>query len=104
MYVIIAPVKINPGYEAEFIDGMRSQAQGFVNDEPGCVRFDVIQDSGDPNLIWLYEVYKDEAAFQQHAQSSRLTEWREASKEWRADGQQRAARGSNIWPPDDQWM
>jgi quinol monooxygenase YgiN len=26
----------------------------------------VIQDANDANRIWLYEVYKDEAAFQAH--------------------------------------
>ena len=103
MYIIIAPVQINPGHKTEYIDGMRDQARGFVNDEPGCLRFDVIQDAGDPNRTWLYEVYKNEAAFQQHVQSPRLIKWRETSKDWRGEGQQSAARGSNIWPPDDQW-
>jgi autoinducer 2-degrading protein len=39
---------------------------GAVVDEPGCLRFDVIQDANDANRIWFYEVYKDEAAFQAH--------------------------------------
>lgn len=103
MYIIIAPVQIGTGHETEFIDGMREQARGFVDDEPGCLRFDVIQDEGDPSRIWLYEVYRDEAAFQQHIQSSKLIKWRETSKHWRSEGQQGAARGSNIWPPDHQW-
>ena len=87
MYIIIAPVQINEGYETEFIDGMRDQARGFVDDEPGCFRFDVIQDEGDPNRIWLCEVYKDKAAFQQHVQSPRLIKWRETSMGWRGEGQ-----------------
>lgn len=106
MYIIIAPVQIKTGHRTEFIDGMRGHAQGFANDEPGCVRFDVIQDADDPNRIWLYEVFKDEAAFQQHVQSPRLIKWLETSQVWRDQGQgpQGATRGSlNIWPPDDQW-
>ena len=104
MYIIIAPIPINTGHQTEFIDGMQENARGFFNDEPGCLRFDVIQDAGNPNLIWLYEVYEDEAAFQQHAQSPRLKKWLEVSKGWRGQGPQGAPRGStNIWPPDDQW-
>ena len=38
-------------------------ASGAVHDEFGCLRFDVIQDANDKNRIWVYEVYKDEAAF-----------------------------------------
>jgi len=76
MYVIIAPIQIKTGHQTEFIDGMVDNARGFVNDEPGCLRFDVIQDAGDPSRFWLYEVYEDEAAFQQHVQSTRLIKWR----------------------------
>ena len=103
MYIIFAPVQIKKGHETELIDGMLDHAPRFVNDEPGCLRFDVIQDAGDPNRIWLYEVYKDEAAFQQHVQSPLLIKWRDASKGWRDEGPQGAVRGSAIWPPDDQW-
>ena len=40
---------------------MLGDAKGSVNNEPGCLRFDVIQEGADPNRIWLYEVYVDEA-------------------------------------------
>ena len=104
MYIVIGTVQIRPGHRTEFIDGMRRHAREFVAEEPGCVRFDVIQDAGDPDCIWLYEVFKDEAAFQQHVQSPKLIKWIETSKDWRDRGTQGATRGSvNIWPPDDQW-
>ena len=35
-------------------------AQAAANTEPGCLRFDVIQDAGDANRVWVYEVYVDE--------------------------------------------
>ena len=69
MYVIIAPIRIKDGVKEQFLEAMLPNAQGSANTEPGCLRFDVIQDAGDPNLIWLYEVYTDEAAFQAHQQS-----------------------------------
>jgi hypothetical protein len=58
-----------------------------------------------PSRIWLYEVYKDEAAFQAHTQAPHFLKFRDATKDWRAEGPQGAGRGaSNIWPPDNQWQ
>ena len=66
MYIIVAPIQIKNGFKEQYLNGMIENARGAVNDEPGCLRFDVIQDASDGNRIWLYEVYRDEAAFQAH--------------------------------------
>jgi hypothetical protein len=47
MYVIIAPIQIKPGFKEPFIAAVTEDAQGSVRDEPGCLRFDVIQDAND---------------------------------------------------------
>ncbi len=104
MYVIIAPIQIKEGHKEAFIEAMLDDAKGSVANEPGCLRFDVIQDAGDPNRIWLYEVYVDEAAFQAHLQAPHFIKWRDTVKDWRDQGIQGATRGSsNIWPPDSEW-
>ena len=59
MYIIVAPIQIKEAFKDLYIKGMLENAQGSVNDEPGCLRFDVVQDANDENRIWLYEVYKD---------------------------------------------
>ena len=104
MYVIIAPIQVKEGYLEQFIEAIIDDAKGSVNDEPGCLRFDVIQDAGDPNRIWLYEVYQDEEAFQAHTQAPHFIRWRDATQDMRDQGIQGAGRGSkNIWPPDGEW-
>lgn len=104
MYVIVAPIQIKEGHKEEFIKAMLEDAQGSVRDEPGCLRFDVIQDGGDANRIWLYEVYRDEAAFQAHTQTPHLIKWRDTVADWRDEGPTGAGRGShNIWPPNEEW-
>jgi len=104
MYVIIASMKIKEGHKEAFIEALLKDAQASVRDEVDCFRFDVIQDAGDSNLVWLYEVYKDEAAFQTHLKSPHLLKLLDTIKDWRQEGLQGAARGSsNIWPPDSQW-
>ena len=105
MYVIIAPLDIKQGHKERFIEELIEDARGSVNDEPGCLRFDVIQDASDPNRIWLYEVYTDEAAFQAHTQAPHFIKFRDATTAWREEsGLQGAGSGaSNIWPPDNEW-
>jgi len=104
MYVIIAPIQIKAGYKDQFVEAVVEDARSSVANEPGCLRFDVIQDANDANRIWLYEVYKDEAAFQAHLQAPHLLKLRETTADWRVEGLQGAGRGSsNIWPPDSAW-
>ena len=103
MYIIIAPIQIKEGHKQEFIEAMLDDAKGSLNDEPGCLRFDVVQDATEPNRIWLYEVYVDEAAFEAHRQAPHFIKWRDTVKDWRAEGIQGTRGGQNIWPPDSEW-
>lgn len=104
MFVIIAPIQIKDGYREEFIEAMIDDAKGSVNNEVGCLRFDVIQDGDDPNRIWLYEIYVDEAAFQVHLKAPHFIKWRETVKDWFAEGPKGAGSGSyTIYPPDEDW-
>ena len=105
MYVVIAPIQIKAGSKEQFIKEIIDDARGSVNNEPGCLRFDVVQDAAEPNRIWLYEVYKDEAAFQAHTQAPHYIKFRDATSDLREEGgPQGAGRGAaNIWPPDDEW-
>ena len=105
MYVIISPIQIKDGYKEQYIKAIIDDARGSVDEDPGCLRFDVIQDASDANRIWLYEVYKDAAAVEAHTQSAHCAIFRDATKDLRdEDGPQGAGEGSsNIWPPDNQW-
>ncbi len=104
MYVIVAPIQIKPGLKDGFIEAMIDDAKGSVSNEPGCLRFDVIQDANDPNRIWLYEVYKDEAAFQQHMEAPHFIKWRDTVKEWMDEAPEGAGYGAySIWPRDEDW-
>jgi len=104
MYVIIVPLQIKEGHKEEFVQALLEDAKASVENEPGCSRFDVIQDAGEANRVWLYEVYDDETAFEAHLQTPHLKKLQETTKGWRDEGPLGAARGSyNIWPTDSQW-
>ncbi|MBD2838210.1 antibiotic biosynthesis monooxygenase [Pseudomonas sp. JM0905a] len=66
MYCLLLKTRLRPGSLDAFMDAMRVNAAASVRDEPGCLVFDVLQDRSDPDLVWLYEVYTDEAAFEAH--------------------------------------
>jgi autoinducer 2-degrading protein len=82
MLVLLVEIKIKPGYRDQFVEALMLDAKGSVNDEPGCLRFDVLQDSENPNRIYLYEVYKDEQALEAHRAAPHFTKWRETVKDW----------------------
>lgn len=79
MFVLVVSLKVKPDMQQQFLEVARDDATSSVRDEPGCVRFDVLQDRNDPNHFYFYEVYHDEAAFQAHTQMPHTGRWREAS-------------------------
>ena len=104
MYVVIVPIQIEQGHRDEFLEALMVDAKGANNDEPGCLRFDAVQDADDDHRIWLYEVYKDEAAFQDHLKAPQFQVFNAAADKGRVEGSQGAARGSkNLWPTDAEW-
>jgi len=57
---------LRPGHLTAFLAAARLDAEGSVDSEPGCRRFDILQDPERPDLVCFYEVYDDEAAFLRH--------------------------------------
>ena len=102
MYVIIAPLQIKEGYRQQVIDEMIADARGSIENEPGCLRFDVIADATDPNRIWLYEIYKDEPAFTAHTKMPHFIKWRDTTKDWLAQAPlEPVIGGTKIWSADE---
>ena len=48
------------------------------NREPGVVRFDVMQESGDPTRFVLFEVYRGQEGAAAHKQTAHYQVWRDA--------------------------
>ncbi|SFA64699.1 putative quinol monooxygenase [Metapseudomonas otitidis] len=69
MYCLLLKTQLKLGSLDAFMEAMRINAAASVRDEPGCLVFDVLRDRSDPDRVWLYEVYTDEAAFEAHMQT-----------------------------------
>ena len=102
MLIIMATIKIKPEHKQDFIKEMLGDAIGANHNEPGCLRFDVLQDLSDPNCLHLYEVYKDEVSLEEHRRAPHYLKWKDAVQNWR-DGEAVGVLCSNIFPDNDNW-
>ncbi len=102
MIALVVTIKIKPDHKEAFMASMLDDARGSNNDEPGCLRFDVLQDNENPNMIHLYEVYTDEAAVEAHRQAPHYTKWRETVKDW-FDGEIVRHTATPVYPSEDSW-
>lgn len=53
MLALMVTIKIKPAHREAFMAAMLGDARGSTYDEPGCLRFDVLQDASDPNTLYL---------------------------------------------------
>jgi quinol monooxygenase YgiN len=69
LVVLIVDVQVKPEMRDKFIELLKYDAEHSENDEPGCLRFDLLEDTEKPNHFFFYEVYKDEASMAAHRET-----------------------------------
>ncbi len=74
---IIVEFETLDGAEAQFLDLISEHARATLQEEPGCLRFEVIKPverDGTPiaNLVMVNELYADEAAVAAHERNPRM--------------------------------
>ena len=69
MFVVTVTFDIAPDRVTAFMDAMRVNALASFENEAGCWRFDVCVDPEAPTRVFLYELYDDRAAFDDHLAS-----------------------------------
>jgi len=77
-----AHLRVQAGVVEAFKARLLRHAEISLATEPGCSRFDVHQERGDPTLFLLIECYADEAAFELHRISPHYLAFREDVKDW----------------------
>jgi autoinducer 2-degrading protein len=70
-------IQVRPERVAEFIAATLANHRGSLA-EPGVLRFDVLQSAEDPARFLLYEVYRDQAATQEHKETPHYAAWKQA--------------------------
>ena len=77
MFVVLVKVQVKPELIAEFTTAILRNAELSVQRDPGCVRFDVLQQEDDPTRWFLYEVYEREQAWVDHRVSAHFLAFKE---------------------------
>jgi len=65
MNVTLVEINIKPECVDDFLEVFRANHEGAIN-EPGNLRFDVLQDPQLATRFFIYEAYRDEAAVLAH--------------------------------------
>lgn len=83
MYVTLVHVHVKPEHVDAFIAETRANHEASIQ-EPGNLRFDVLQQADDPTRFVLYEAYASEAAAAAHKDTPHYQRWRQNVADWMA--------------------
>jgi autoinducer 2-degrading protein len=103
MIAIWVKVRVKADRRQDFLKAIEVDALGSERDEPGCARFNVLENAGEPNTFYFYEVYRDEAALEAHRAAPHYAVWRAAADT--LDGPTEAVRCTTVFPSaTDYWF
>lgn len=91
MLVRLIDIQVKPERIDEFQEACLRNHQGSIQ-EPGVLRFDVLQSETDPARFLLYEAYRDEQAAQAHKETAHYAAWKQAVEPMMA-----APRQAGAW-------
>jgi (4S)-4-hydroxy-5-phosphonooxypentane-2,3-dione isomerase len=99
MKALVVSLNVKPDMREQFLAAAQDDSTCSVRDEPGCLRFDVLQDVNDENRYYFYEVYRDDAAFAAHATMPHFARWRQAAAEC-LNGDVQRTDATTLFPSD----
>lgn len=99
MFVVIANIQVKPECVEAFRAACVANSQGSLQ-EPGCLRFDVLQQHDDPTRFALFEIYRTPEGFAAHKDTAHYAAWAEIAASMQA-GQRSSAKYQLIHPEID---
>jgi autoinducer 2-degrading protein len=82
VFVVLGTISVKADHLDDFLHHVRAHAARSRH-EPGCLRYDVLQDRDDPHTVCLYEVFRTEADLELHHGQDYYREWMAMSRDWR---------------------
>ncbi len=83
MLILHVFVHVKPEFVEPFKAITIENASNSVK-EPGCTRFDVVQEQDDPTRFVLVEVYKNAEGHAAHRETAHYKKWRDTVNDWMA--------------------
>jgi quinol monooxygenase YgiN len=99
---LVVKIQMKAEFREQFIKEMWADAIGSEKNEPGCLMFNIVNDAADPNILYLFEVYKDADAVEAHKKMPHFVKWLETTKEWLAAPLE-IMPCNTIYPPAKAW-
>ncbi|HEY9812675.1 MAG TPA: antibiotic biosynthesis monooxygenase [Candidatus Sericytochromatia bacterium] len=84
MIVTCVHVWVKPEHIEDFIKATKINHENSIK-EPQNMRFDVLQDQGDPSKFILYEAYQSDQGAAAHKQTEHYLTWRDTVAPWMAE-------------------
>jgi autoinducer 2-degrading protein len=101
MFIVHVQVQVKPEHIEAFKEVTLANAKASIQ-EPGVVRFDVLQRLDDPARFTLMEAYRTPEDPAKHKQTAHYTKWAEAVTPMMAVPRERA-QYSNVFPAETDW-
>ena len=74
---IVATIEVAPGRRDQLLPLLMAHRARCLKDEPGTLQFEVLAPREDDTKVLLYEVYRDDAAFDVHLNGPSIARARE---------------------------
>ncbi len=89
LFAVWVTLQVRSEGRTGFLAAIEENARASVREEPGCLRFDVIELDRDENLFAFYELYRDEDAFhREHKGAAHFAAWRAVAERVLVPGSQ----------------
>jgi autoinducer 2-degrading protein len=99
MHIVLGTIKVKEEHLESFLENVRVHAAASAR-EPGCVRYEVLQDAADPTTVCLFEVFRSEADLEVHHGQDHYRRWMSMSRDWRDRSQYARRVLRNVFPAD----
>lgn len=101
MYILLVNIHVKQEHLEEFIEATNENA-AKTRQEPGCARFDAIQQADDPQRFVLMEAYYNPDGHASHRETSHYKEWNRKTADWMVTPRTRTIYRS-VSPGDGEW-
>jgi len=100
MFVVIANIQVRPECVEAFREACAENSSNSLQ-EPGCLRFDVLQQQDDPTRFALFEIYRRPEDLGAHKETAHYAAWAEKASAMQATPRS-SAKYNRLYPEDGQ--
>ena len=99
MHVTVVYIHVKPEHVPDFVESIRENHASSVQ-EPGNLRFDILQSVDDPTRFVTDMAYRDEVSAKAHRETAHYLEFRDKVADWMVEPRQNV-RYNGLWPAVD---